>query len=53
MKSWFLKKGYPKHIIDYVMETINFPENKKKSEINKKKGVPFVVMYHPPIKKSE
>ena len=47
MKSWFLKRRYPERIIDYEMEKVNFRENKKKSGINKRKGVPFVVTYHP------
>ena len=51
MKSWFLKRGYPERIIDYEMEKVNFRENKKKSGINKWKGVPFVVTYHPKLKK--
>ena len=32
------------------MEKVNFRENKKKSGINKRKGVPFVVTYHPKLK---
>ena len=32
------------------MEKVNFRKNKKKSGINKKKGVPFVVTYHPKLK---
>ena len=32
------------------MEKVNFRKNKSKSEINKKKGVPFVVTYHPKLK---
>ena len=32
------------------MEKVNFPENKKKSGRNRKKGVPFVLMYHPKLK---
>ena len=50
MKSWFLKRGYPERIIDYEIEKVNFRENKKKSGINKRKGVPFVVTYHPKLK---
>ena len=50
MKSWFLKRGYPEQIIDYEMEKVNFRENKKNSGINKKKGIPFVVTYHPKLK---
>ena len=43
MNSWFLKRGYPEQIIDYEMEKVNSGENKKKSGIKKRKGVPFVV----------
>ena len=43
MKSWFLKRGYPEEIIDYEIEKVNFRQNKKKSGINKNKGVHFVV----------
>ena len=50
LKSWFLKRGYPERIIDYEMEKVNFRENEKKSGINKRKGVPFVVTYHPKLK---
>ena len=50
MKSWFLKRGYPEQIIDCEMEKVNFRKNKSKSEINKKKGVPFVVTYYPKLK---
>ena len=50
MKSWFLKRGNPERIIDYEMEKVNFRENKKKSGINKRKGVPVVVTYHPKLK---
>ena len=48
--SWFFKKGYPEQIIDYEMEKVNFCKSKKKSGIKKKKGVPFVVTYHPKLK---
>ena len=51
MKSWFLKRVYSERIIDYdEMEKVNFRENKKKSGINKRKGVPVVVTYHPKLK---
>ena len=50
MKSWFLKRGYLERIIDYEIEKVNFHENKKKSGINKRKGVHFVVTYHPKLK---
>ena len=50
MKSWFLKRGYSKQIIGSEMEKVNIRKNKKKSRINKKKRVPFVVIYHPKLK---
>ena len=50
MKSWFLKRGYPEEIIDCEMGKVNFRENKKKSGVNKNKGIPFVVTYHPKLK---
>ena len=50
IKSWFFKRGYTERIIDYEMEKVNFCENKKKSAINKRKGVPFVVTYHSKLK---
>ena len=50
MKSWFLQRGYPEQIIDCEMEKVNFRENKNKSGINKKKGVRFVITYHPKLK---
>ena len=50
MKSWFLKRVYPEQINDHEMEKVNFRENKMKSGINKKKGVTFVVTYHPKSK---
>ena len=49
MKTWFLKRGYPEQIIDCEMEKANFCKSKKKSAINKKKGVPFLVTYHPKL----
>ena len=41
---------YPEQIIDYEMEKVKFRQNKKKSGINKKNGVPFVVTCHPKLK---
>ena len=35
MKSSFLKRRYPEHIIDCKLEKVNFRENKKKSGTNK------------------
>ena len=50
MESWFLKREYSKQVIECEMEKVNIRKNKKKSRINKKEGVPFVVTYHPKLK---
>ena len=50
MKSWFPKRGYPQHIIDFKMEKVSIRENKIKKLINKKKGVPLVVACRPKFK---
>ena len=45
MKSWFLKRSYPEHLINAEMKKVKYPSRKsQKSEL---KGVPFVVTYHP------
>ena len=46
--SWFPKTGNPEQIIDWKIEKVNLRE--KNPERNKKKGVPFVVNYHPKLK---
>ena len=51
MTSWFLKREYPEKLIENEMRKVKFC----KEGIKKAKGVkdiPFVVTYHPPIKKS-
>ena len=50
MKSWFPKRGYPEHIIDFKMEKVSIRENKIKKLINIQKGVPLVVTCHPKFK---
>ena len=45
-KSWFFKKSYQEQIIGWEIKKMSFCENKKKNEINKKKGIPFAVTYH-------
>ena len=46
MKSWFQRRGYPEDVIKKVI----FNRNSGKSS-NKSKGVPFVLTYHPLLKK--
>ena len=45
MKSWFLKRSYPEHLIDTEMKKVKF-NSREKTEKSKLKGVPFVVTYH-------
>ena len=46
MRSWFLKRKYPKKLIDNGMKkVICFPGNLQYKK--REKGVPFVVTYHP------
>ena len=50
MKSWFQRRGYPEHVINIEMKKVIFSGNSGKSS-NKSKGVPFVLAYHPLLKK--
>ena len=46
MKSWFLKRSYPEHLVDTEMKKVKFKPREKAEKIKSKK-VPFVVTYHP------
>ena len=48
MKSWFLKRSYPEHLIDTEMQKVKF-KSREKTEKSKLKGVTFVVTYHPSL----
>ena len=50
MKSWFQRRGYPEDVINTEMKKNIFNRNSGKSS-NKSKGVPFVLTYHPLLKK--
>ena len=50
MKSWFQRRGYPEDIINTEMKKVVFSGNFGKSS-NRNKGVPFVLTYHPLLKK--
>ena len=46
MRSWFLKRKYPKKLIDNEMKNVRFfPVNQQNKK--REKGVLFVVTYHP------
>ena len=48
MKSWFLKRSYPEHLIDTEMKKVKF-KSRGKTENSKLKRAPFVVTYHPSL----
>ena len=50
MKSWFQTWGYSEDVINTEMKKVIFNGNFGKSS-NKNKGVPFVLTYHPLLKK--
>ena len=50
MKSWFQRRGYPEDVINTEMKKVIFNGNSGKSS-NKSKGVPFVLIYQPLLKK--
>ena len=50
MRLWFQRCGYPEDVINTDMKKVAFTGNFGKSS-NKNKGVPFVLTYHPLLKK--
>ena len=50
MKKLFLRRGYPESVIEKVMTKVCFSKQGQKSK-KVEKGVPFVVTYHPLLKK--
>ena len=50
MRSCFQRCGYPEDVINTEMKKVVFTGNFGKSS-NKNKGVPFVLIYHPLLKK--
>ena len=49
MKSWFLKRVYPKSLVEKDLGKVKF-FNKVGNKQQKEKGIPFVVIYHPILK---
>ena len=47
MKSWFLKRGYLKQIIDSQMGKVKFGQRLKTGGKQAGFDVPFVITYHP------
>ena len=50
MQLWIQRQGYPEDVINTEMRKMIFNGNSGKSS-NKSKGVPFVLTYHPLLKK--
>ena len=50
MKSWFQRRSYPEDVINTEMKKVIFNGNSGKSS-NKSRDVPFVLIYHPLLKK--
>ena len=48
MKSWFLKRDYPEHMIDEKMKKVKFLK-KDSNNYKGSKSVPYVVTYHPSL----
>ena len=46
MKSWFLKRSYPKRLTDSKMEKVKFKSREKTGKSN---WLLFVMTYHPPL----
>ena len=51
MKSWFLERGYSKQMIDSQMGKVKFSQRLKAGSKQTAFGVPFVITYHPKLKK--
>ena len=49
MKSWFLKRSFPEHLIDTEMKKLKFKSREETKKI-KSKGLPFAVTCNMPLK---
>ena len=50
LRSWFLKRDYPEKIINTETSKVKFNVDNKKLNNRLKKGIPFVVTFHPKLK---
>ena len=50
MREWLFKRSYPESVIEKEMKKVHFSKQGQKSK-KVKKGVPFVVTYHPLLNK--
>ena len=51
MKSWFLEREYWKKMIDSQMSKVKFGPRLKAGSKQAGVGIPFVITYHPKLKK--
>ena len=50
MKEWFLARDYPENVVNEKINKVVFGKGQF-SKKNSENGVPFVVTYHPKVKK--
>ena len=50
MKEWFLAREYPENMVNEQINRVVFGKNQP-SRKNSENGIPFVVTYHPKVKK--
>ena len=50
MKEWFLARDYPENVVNEQINKVVFGKSQP-SRKNSEKGIPFVVTYHPKVKK--
>ena len=51
IKSWFLERGYSRQMIDSQMRKVKFGQRLKAGSKQASFVVPFVITYHPKLKK--
>ena len=50
MRSWFLKRRYPREIVDKEMSKVKFNLSRKiKPQVKEAKGIPLIVTYYPSL----
>ena len=50
MKEWFLVRDYPENVVNEPINKVVFGKSQP-SKKNSENGIPFVVTYHPKVKK--
>ena len=49
LQSWFLKRGYPKKLLDTEIKKV-LSDNNRKVNNKTEKRIPFIVIFHPRLK---